>query len=463
MPLVYQALLDPPGCAPLVDEVALYDADPGRVAAIGPVLAGLAERARPAGTAGRAGTAGDRPAAPQVLACPTLDEALAGAQYVFCAVRVGGLRGRVVDERVALDLGLLGQETTGAGGVCYGLRGVPVMDSIATRIAARAPDAWTINFTNPAGLVTEAMGAVLGDRVIGICDSPAGLLRRVAWLLGVRLERVWFDYAGLNHLGWLRAAYVDGRDRLPGLLADPVALGRIEEGRLFGPDWLGELGMIPNEYLYYYYYTREVIAAIRAGGQTRGELLAGQQGAFYARLAAGGRAGIEPERAAAEWARVRAERDATYLAEAPRGSAADGEPAGGGYEQLAVAVMAALAGRAPSTLVLNVRNRSALSAVDHAAVVEVPCLVDGNGAHPVAVGELPAGAGALVAAVKAAERATIEAARSGSRSAAVRALALHPLVDSVDTARLLLNGYAAGHPELAHLAPTTKGHHTAHR
>jgi 6-phospho-beta-glucosidase len=490
VPLVYGALR--PGAAAgtagggradgaFIDEVALYDLDPPRLAVMGRVLAGL-------------------PGPPVVLTAD-LDAALAGASFVFCAVRVGGLAGRVADERVALDLGLLGQETVGPGGVAYGLRTVPVLARIAERVATVAPEAWTIDFTNPVGMVTEAMSRLLGDRVIGICDSPVGLFRRVAWLLGVPVERVWFDYAGLNHLGWLTAARVAGRDRLPGLLAEPAALGRIEEGRLFGPDWLRALGAIPNEYLFYYYATREAIAAVRDRGSSRGEFLARQQEAFYAAVSGAGSgapdAGDDPGWAAAEWGRVRAERDATYLPEARRdapgpgelsgggkqsnvGKASGGErpgceasggepsagrersregrqfagsePSGGGYEQVALAAMQALAGGPPATLVLNVRNRGALAGLDRAAVVEVPCLVDGNGAHPLVTAPLPDHARGLVTAVKAVERATIAAALTGSRDAALRAFALHPLVDSVEVAHRLLAAYAVAHPELAHLA-----------
>ncbi len=436
VPLVYGALprsgADPTGggAGRPVDEVALYDVDAGRVAAVERVLAGMD--------------------GPRLVVADDLDTALAGAAYVFCAVRVGGLAGRTRDERVALDLGLLGQETVGPGGVAYGLRTVPEMVRLAERIAAVAPDAWTIEFTNPVGMVVEAMSAVLGDRVIGICDSPVGLFRRVAWLLGVPPEQVWFDYAGLNHLGWLTAAYVEGRDRLPGLLADPAALARIEEGRLFGADWLRMLGAIPNEYLYYYYATREAIAAVRARGSTRGEFLARQQAEFYRALADPAVA-ADPDRAAAEWARVRAERDATYLPEARRDAAGADEPAGGGYEQVALAVLRALAGGPPATLVLNTRNRGALPGLDAAAVVEVPCLVDANGAHPLVTVALPEHARGLVTAVKAVDRATIQAALTRSRDAAVRAFALHPLVDSVAVARRLVDAYAAAHPELAHL------------
>src|SRR5262249_7246221 len=233
---------------------------------------------------------------------------------------------------------------------------------------------------------------------------------------------------------------------------EPATLGRIEEGRLFGPDWLRALGAIPNEYLFYYYATREAVAAVRDRGSTRGEFLARQQEAFYAAVSGAPNAGGDPEWAAAGGAGGRAGRAATYRPGAGRDAAAPGGPSGGGYEQVARGVMRALAGGPPATLVLNVRNRGALAGLDPAAVVEVPCLVDGNGAHPLVTAPLPDHAGGLVPAARAVERATIEAALTGSRAAALRAFALPPLVDSVAAARRLLAGYAAAHPELAHLA-----------
>jgi 6-phospho-beta-glucosidase len=122
---------------------------------------------------------------PQVSITTDLTEAVAGTDFVFVAIRVHGLEGRAIDERVALDEGVLGQETVGAGGISYGLRTIPVTMDIARRIAALAPDAWVINFTNPAGMVTEAMSHHLGNRVIGICDEPVGVGRRVTHALGV--------------------------------------------------------------------------------------------------------------------------------------------------------------------------------------------------------------------------------------------------------------------------------------
>ena len=211
-----------------------------------------------------------------------VDEALHGADFVFSAIRVGGLAGRTRDERVALDLGVLGQETTGPGGLAYALRTVPVALDIAERTRRLAPDAWFINFTNPAGIVTEAMQTVLGERVIGICDSPIALARRAIGALGLDPAATAIDYVGLNHLGWLRALRVDGTDHLP-------AAARATRRRCCGwrragssaPTWLRTLGALPNEYLYYYYFTREAVASILASPQTRGEFLLEQQAAFY--------------------------------------------------------------------------------------------------------------------------------------------------------------------------------------
>lgn len=426
VPLVYGALLRDTSDV-RIDQVALHDIDESRLAAMGHVLSQMAE-----------GVDG----APPVTATTDLDSALDGADFVFSAIRVGGLEGRIRDERVALDLGLLGQETTGPGGVAYGLRTVPVAVDIAEQVARRSPRAWVINFTNPAGMVTEAMQAVLGERVVGICDSPIGLVRRAAAVLGADLSQLRVDYVGLNHLGWLRGLWRDGRDLLPDLLADPAALARLEEGRLFGADWIQTLGALPNEYLYYYYYTREAVASIRAGARTRGEFLLDQQSAFYRDVA------TRPRHALQEWQRVRAERDATYMKESRAGDDAR-DVAGvdaGGYEGVALALMAAIARGEQTTMILNVRNGSAVPGLPAEAVVEVPCTVDAGGPRPVGTGALAGEQLGLVQQVKAVEQLTIEAARSGSVSSALRALAVHPLVDSVSTARVLLEGYRTAAP-----------------
>jgi 6-phospho-beta-glucosidase len=432
VPLVYGALLERAERLGLA-EVVLHDIDAGRLERIGHVLDGLAAEH------------GDKL---PFRTTTDLVDAVEDADYVFCAIRVGQLEGRVVDEDVPLGLGVLGQETTGPGGICFALRTIPVMVRLAETIAKHAPRAWLINFTNPAGMVTEATQQVLGDRVVGVCDSPSGMCRRVATAVGREPEDLWFDYFGLNHLGWLKGVRDhDGGQLLDGLLDDEAALAGFEEGRLFGGEWLRSLGMIPNEYLYYFYYAADTVNAIRGSSRSRGAFLLQQQRAFYA---------SNGDDALAAWRATRHDRERTYMAEArsAAGDAHDHEmDANGGYENEAMAVLTAIALNSREVLILNTANRSALPFLDERAVVEVPCVVGRAGPVPTAAGQVPAHTRALVETMKDVERTTIDAALLGSRELAVKALALHPLVPSVTTAREIFDGYRSRLPALQEAFP----------
>jgi 6-phospho-beta-glucosidase len=430
VPLVHASLLADPDR--LVDELVLQDVHVQRLRAIAAVLDQQAQ-----GAAWR----------PKVRMVTSLPDALAGADMVFSAIRVGGLQGRSLDERIPLRHGLMGQETVGPGGICYGLRTVPVAMEIAAQVAKLAPDAWVINFTNPAGMVTEAMSSVLGDRVIGICDSPVGLCRRVAAALGVSADSASFDYVGLNHLGWLRSVTVGGRDRLPELFDDETALTSFEEGKLFGAQWLRTLRAVPNEYLHYYYFARETLEQMHQQETTRGEFLRGQQRTFYERI------DQDPTAALRLWQETRSERENTYLREG-RAAAGMGERAacdmdGAGYEQVALRLMNSIAGNRQDKLILNVRNRGVVAGMADDSVVEVPCLVDANGPRPLGTSPLDPHSLGLILQVKATEQAAIRAATSRSRSDALFAMATHPLVDSVAAAAQTLDEYVAAVPELA--------------
>jgi 6-phospho-beta-glucosidase len=431
VPMVYGALLARARRLGL-DELALYDVSATRLDRITPVLDGL-----------------ERELGERLVVRPTtvLDEALDGADFVFCAIRPGRLEGRAVDERVPLEAGVLGQETIGPGGICLALRTVPVMLELAEAVAERAPSAWFVNFTNPAGLVTEAIRDVIGDRALGICDSPRALCLRVAAALGREPEELWFDYFGLNHLGWLRGVNDGARDLLPGLLADDELVESFEEGKLFGAEWLRSLGMIPNEYLYFHYFAADTVDALRTGGQSRGEYLLHQQADFYAAD------GDTPETALATWRRARRERNRTYFAEVREAAGIAGPDEAwedvGGYEAEAIAVVEAVAGNEDRVLILDTANRGSLPFLDERAVVEVPCVVGRAGPIPTAVGEVPAHARALIETIKDVERTTIRAAVEGSRDLAVRALAHHPLVPSVNVARRIFAEYGQRHEALA--------------
>ncbi|WP_345216178.1 6-phospho-beta-glucosidase [Georgenia halophila] len=431
VPLVYEAVVAARERV-AVDEVVLHDDDAARLEVMRQVLAQLG------------GT-------PRVTATTELTVAVAGADVIFSAIRVGGTAGRTRDEREALAEGLLGQETVGPGGLAYAMRTVPVVDRIAETIAEHAPQAWTISFTNPASIVTEAMRDHLGERVVGICDTPISLVRRALRAVGRDARAfdtgaVEIDYAGLNHLGWLRGlrAAGGGEDLLPGLLADDAALAGLEEARLMGPDWLRTIGALPNEYLYYYDFTREAVAGIAASERTRGEFLLAQQASFYERAAA------EPERALELWRAALAEREATYMA-TERESQDAGERAeedlGGGYHEVAVDLMAALLGGEEHRMILDVGNAAPdgspiVAGLPADAVVEVPVRADGAGVRPLAgTSPLEPVMLARVQAVKACERLVIEAARSRSEETAWKAFAFHPLVDSAAVARRLVERY----------------------
>ncbi|MGO4804157.1 6-phospho-beta-glucosidase [Arthrobacter sp. 2MCAF15] len=456
VPLVYRALSAGP-FAGLVRELVLYDVDPARLAAIEAVLASLARHGPPG-------------SGPSVRAVSSLPEALDGADMVFAAIRPGGTAGRTADERVALDLGLLGQETTGAGGISYALRSIPPMLHLAEEMRRRCPEAWLLNFTNPAGMVTEALVPVLGHRVIGICDSASGLVHRAARAAGVALPEGTLDgvgYYGLNHLGWLYRLEAGGRDALPELLANPAALAGFEEGRLFPPEMLAGLGCLPNEYLFYYYCTARAVAGMRGADLTRGESIARQQADLYPRLAAAG------PNAFALWDAARRSREEGYLAEARASGEHRDETdlAGGGYERVALAAMRALSGGGTASLILNTLNTvrgatgpardagagSAAPAVPAVpglpadAVVEVPCRVTPDGAAPVPQDRPGPAQLELMRRVKDVERLVVEAATTGRREAALAAFARHPLVDSADLAGKLLAGYESAFPELGRL------------
>ncbi|WP_434614791.1 6-phospho-beta-glucosidase [Arthrobacter sp. A5] len=472
VPLVYRALSGP-RYAGLITDLALYDPDPERLQAIRRVLETMPGLKNP----------------PRLQLCTALEQALNGADVVFAAIRPGSTAGRIVDEKVALDLGLLGQETTGAGGISYALRSIPQMLAVAHAMTRICPGAWLVNFTNPAGMVTQALEPVLGPRVLGICDSPIGLVRRAGGAAGFSLSSgpeagrspgsgskgsgskgsggtlTGVDYVGLNHMGWLRGLTRDGKDYLPALLAHPGKLAGFEEGRLFGADLLRLLGCIPNEYLFYYYRRRQALAGILAAGQTRGESIDRAQALLYPQLGAAG-----PE-AFALWDAARTAREEGYLAEARNASGAsdasgasatgdtsgatthrDSEDlAGGGYEQVALDAMHALLTGTPAELILNVRNDGAVAALPDDAIIEVPARVDGGGARPLTQSTPDLHQLGLMLTLKAVETAVVQASTEGSRDAALRAFTLHPLVDGAELARALLDGYERAFPALGRM------------
>ena len=396
-----------------------------------------------------------------------VEDAFSGADFVFSAIRVGGDRARVIDEEVALRRGIVGQETTGPGGCAMALRTIPVLLSYCDVLARCAPDAVLINFTNPAGVITQAVSLHTGVRVVGVCDTPSSALDRLAGFLGAERDKVAFSYGGLNHLGWITSFAVDGQERIGTLLDRYEELARFDHVfAAFDPALVRRLGAIPTEYVYYFYEPARYVAAVARAGASRGaDVLRLNSELLDAITAAFGAGGVNDAWAA--YSMLMGVRRDTYMrtdtdgenqqaqARARRRAAGPAGPGGGrpgGYEGVALQVIDGLTGRSPGEVIVNTRNGASLGFLDPDDVVEVPALVHGGGVSPLAVGELPRSARGLITQTKQYERELVDAAVSGDAGLAALALALHPLVPGVTVAREMMSEYRELHgPHLAYL------------
>jgi len=387
-----------------------------------------------------------------ILRTTDASDALRGADVVLTTFRVGYTASRVIDERVPLELGVLGQETTGAGGFAMGLRTIPVLFDYLTQMEHLCPKAWLVNFANPAGLLTEAATRYAGwRRAVGICDAPSQMQRVGAQRLGVAVSEIQLDYFGLNHLGWVRRVLVGGADLLPGVLKS-LRQGDSLPGMPIAPEILLGLGMVPNEYLYYYYHAREAVAHLQAAGRTRAEVIAALTNEVFAYLR---HAPPEetPEAIRSTYLRCLAGRGASYMALETGETPADVLPQGEsgvrlpveGYASVALDLIEALQSPEPRRMILNIPNQGAIPGMDSEDVVEIPALVSAAGIVPCPVDSPPDLALGLMKAIKAFERMTIEAALEGSYHKALLALVIHPLVADAATARRILDRYIEAH------------------
>ena len=398
------------------------------------------------------------------------EEAFAGADFVFSAIRVGGDAARVVDEEVALRRGIVGQETTGPGGCAMALRTIPVLLGYCDILARCAPGAVLINFTNPVGVITQAISLRTRVRVVGVCDTPSSTLDRLAGFLGADRDKISFSYGGLNHLGWITSFAVDGEERIGTLLDRYEELRRFDHVfAAFDPDQVRRLGAIPTEYVYYFYEPARYVAAVARAGASRGADVLRLNSELLAAIASAFDAGGVDDAWSAYSTLMGVRRD-TYMrtdtdgdnrqaqARARRAAAGPAGPAGpgggraGGYEGVALQVIDGLTARSPGEVIVNTRNGASLGFLDPDDVVEVPALVHGGGVSPLAVGRLPRSAVGLITQTKQYERELVDAAVTGDASLAALALAVHPLVPGVTVAREMISEYRERHgPHLAYL------------
>ena len=366
-----------------VRQLVLHDIDPERREVVGGLAARMLERQ---GFEGELTVTGE------------LDRALDGADFVLLQIRVGGQAARLSDETVPLACGCIGQETTGAGGFGKALRTVPVVLEIAERVRElSSPDAWIVDFTNPVGIVTRSL-LDAGHRAVGLCNVAIGFQRSFARHLGVQPAQVIVDQVGLNHLTWIRAVHLDGRDVLPELMAshgDAIA----EQANL-PRQLLDELGVVPSSYLHYFYRHDAELAA-QLGGVPRAEVVA------------------EIERGLLELYRDPTLNEKPALLE---------QRGGAFYSEAATGLVGSLVSGDDTVHEVDVRNDGVLAGLADDDVVELPARVQDGRIVPLPQEPLAPELLGLTQHVAAYERLAAQAAVSGDRAIARKALLAHPLI-----------------------------------
>ena len=385
------------------------------------------------------------------------EEAIEGATYVLSSIRVGGIAARARDERISIEHGFAGQETTGPSGAAMALRTVPVVLEQVRTIERLAPKAWYISFTNPAGLISQAVATHSKLRAIGICDTPSELFHQIAKALGGPVE---CEYAGLNHLGWVRRVLQNGVDVTDRLLSNGAILRTLYPAGLFDPELIQTLGLIPTEYLFFYYGQRTALANQVRAGSTRGAEIERLNRDLFEELAA-----VAPHQGLEIYRQYLMRRNASYLKlEAESGTAfssygeqPDPFSAATGYHRIAVEVLRGLNSDTPREVVVNVPNNGAIADLAPEDVVEVPCAITRAGAVPKPVGRLPDSIRGLVLSVKAYERTLIRASVEKSRSLAQLSLLEYPIIGEWRPAGDVLDSLIAGDPNLAYLERPARG------
>ncbi len=337
----------------------------------------------------------------------SLKEAVGGSFFVITQFRAGGMAARIRDEKLGLRHGLIGQETTGIGGFAKALRTIPIILGVAQEMERSAPGAWLINFTNPAGLITEAVLKHSSVRVIGLCNIPIGYTMLVSRAFGVPPETVEFDYVGLNHFSWVRGCRAGGIDRFTEFL-ELVAKEFEEDGKPSGKamaKWTRFQGIIPNYYLQYYFCTELILEELQAKPKTRGEEVVEVEEALFKKYA-------DPN-----------------LDQKP----AELEKRGGAfYSTAAVNLMESLVTDRQDVQVVNVCNGRTIPELPSSVSVEVPCLISAGGPAPLPQKPLPSEIVGWLQLVKSYESLTVRAGATGDRRAALMALANHPLIRRVN-------------------------------
>lgn len=356
-------------------------------------------------------------------------DALKDADFVTTQLRVGLLKSRELDERIPLSHGVLGQETNGAGGLFKGLRTIPVILDICKDVEELCPNAWVINFTNPAGMVTEAVLKHSNiKKFIGLCNVPIGMEMGIAKLLEVDHSRIRIDFAGLNHMVYGLDVYLDGvsvKDRVLELTTDPENSSFVKnvQGQGWAPEFLKNVGVLLCAYHNYYYKMPEMLEkAVKAfeTNETRAEAVQRLEDSLFEK----------------------------YKDESLDVKPEELEQRGGAYySDAACRLISSIHNDTRDIQPVNTMNKGAIVGLPYDSAVEVSCVITKDGPMPLAVGELPIPVRGLVNTIKSFEQIGVEAAVEGSREKAILALTINPMVSSDELATILVDELLEAHKE----------------
>jgi 6-phospho-beta-glucosidase len=380
-----------------VGEIALFDIDEERLEIVG----GMAQRqVRYAEMDTKVTLNTNRP------------KAVDGAKFVLSSMRVGHMAARILDEKIPLKYDVIGQETTGPGGTFKAFRTIPVTLEIAKDMEKYAPDAWYINFTNPSGIMTEAILKHTNLNVVGLCNNPINTIAAMAEAFHVEPKDVFLEWMGMNHVNWVRKVYIKGEDVTQKIFDNLEEMSKIEEMPKFDPELVRTLGVLPTYYLQYYYYQPDKVKEVKQSGKTRGETVFEVEQDLLKQFA-----------------------DPNVLVKPPelmlRGGAR--------YSEAAVNLIMSLMLDRRDVQIVNARNGNSIADFPEDVSVEVPCVVGAHGVTPLVMGHFPESIRSLAIRAKAWESAVVKAAVSGSRRDAVLAMLQNPLVPDYPTAVKLVD------------------------
>ncbi|GDY28059.1 6-phospho-beta-glucosidase [Agarivorans sp. Toyoura001] len=341
----------------------------------------------------------------------TLDrkEALKGADFVCSQFRAGCLEGRIRDERISLKYGMIGQETNGLGGFANACRTIPIALEIAHEMEELCPDAWLLNFTNPSGMVTEAILKHTKVKAVGLCNVPVIMQKGIAKMLDVNEQDFVLQVAGLNHFIFARQVLINGQDKLEDIV-DEMLSGNdtLVPANIPAFDWpeqlLRNMGMIPCAYLRYYYTSQDIMQQeiVEANGEgTRGEVVKAMEERLF---------DIYRNPALSEKPKELEKRGGQY------------------YSEAACELMSSIYNDKRTIMHVNTRNNGTIAGLSDDCAVEVSSMITRSGPVPLNVAPFPSDTLRLIQMMKEFETLTVEAAVTGDRNIAHRALILNPLV-----------------------------------